>query len=203
MDYEAATRDTHSPLDPVGHDKNFLYRLYPKAYDLRHDSDRWDYKVELPEHVLAFQNAEGKEEFAFLQLGKLEYTIDGPAHWPKTEDGTEDDAAAEKLSWKDTGFNLVARVGPHGGHIDGVYAVFNMHVEDNFTGDTYTHSPSDDKWGRLPNPLDEEQFFCARLADKLGGFCGCHLVCWGQIAFYKPVPLVMLSKDRLVIDLLQ
>ncbi|KAK3357248.1 hypothetical protein B0T25DRAFT_151566 [Lasiosphaeria hispida] len=72
------------PWIPVGHDNHFLYRLYPKAYDLRPDSDRWDYKVELPEHVLAFQNAEEKEEFAFLQLGKLEYTKDGLTHWYAT-----------------------------------------------------------------------------------------------------------------------
>lgn len=32
------------------------------------------------EHVLAFHNAEGKEEFAFLHLGRLEYTAD-QAYW--------------------------------------------------------------------------------------------------------------------------
>ncbi|KAK3343636.1 hypothetical protein B0T25DRAFT_303280 [Lasiosphaeria hispida] len=188
------------PWIPVGHDDHFLYRLYPKAYGLRADGGRMHGGPELPEHLLAIQNAEGKEEFAFLQLGKLEYTKDGQAHWPKTETGDVDDVTAQKFLWKETGFNLVARIGSHGGHIDGVYTIYDMHVDDDLTGNTYTYCPSSEKWGRLPDPLDKEQFFCARLANKLGDCGGSYRVSWELIAFHKPVRLVALSEDRLVVD---
>lgn len=44
---------------------------------------------------------------------------------PMTKDGVEDDAAAERLEWKETGFYLIARIGQQG-RIDGVYAIYNM-----------------------------------------------------------------------------
>lgn len=65
---------------PVGHDDHFLHRLCPKTCDLRPENDHWDSNSEPPAHVLAFQNDEGQERFAYLRLERLEFTLDDQAH---------------------------------------------------------------------------------------------------------------------------
>ncbi|KAK3316932.1 hypothetical protein B0H66DRAFT_593023 [Apodospora peruviana] len=132
------------------------------------DNDKWKRKIEFINFFLSFKDTEGKEEFAFTQLGRLQYAagIDG-AHWPMTGTGNDeelDDARAKELEWKSTGFVLVARVGTDG-HIDGVYAVYNMRPFEPGTWEELT--VPDDEYGWLPAPLDEEQdqrvFFSHRL----------------------------------------
>ncbi|KAK4202058.1 hypothetical protein QBC40DRAFT_47167 [Triangularia verruculosa] len=132
---------------------------------------------------------------------------------PITKDGDEDDAAAEGLEWKETGFYLVARIG-HQGHIDGVYAIYNMEWEDPLTGEDGKYLHEDKNWGKPPGYGDgdddedededkdkeEEQIFCARLADRIGDFGSDYHVCWDQVTFSKPVRLGFVSRDRLIRD---
>lgn len=124
---------------------------------------------------------------------------------PMTKDGVEDDAAAERLEWKETGFYLVARIGQQG-RIDGVYAIYNMEWEDPLTGQDGKYRPDDGNWGKPPGSgdgdedEDEKQIFCARLADRMGDFGGGYHVCWGQVTFSSPVRLGFVLQDRLVRD---
>jgi hypothetical protein len=133
-----------------------------------------------------------------------------------TKDGVEDDAAAERLEWKETGFYLVARIGQQG-RIDGVYAIYNMEWEDPLTGQDGRYRPEDGNWGKPPGfgdgdedededegeDKEEKQIFCARLADRMGDFGGGYHVCWGQVTFSSPVRLGFVLHDRLVRDVLK
>ena len=74
------------PWVPVGRcANNFLYRLVPNSWGLSTDDEEvWDNKSQLLEYILAAKNSEGKEEFAFIQLGELECTKDGQGNWYTT-----------------------------------------------------------------------------------------------------------------------
>jgi hypothetical protein len=74
------------PWVPVGRCANdFLYRLVPDSWGLSTDDEEvWDNISQVEEYILVAKNSEGKEEFAFIQLGALECTKDGQGNWYTT-----------------------------------------------------------------------------------------------------------------------
>ncbi|KAK4153169.1 hypothetical protein C8A00DRAFT_34112 [Chaetomidium leptoderma] len=200
------------PWVPVGRcANNFLYRLVHNSWGLSADDEEvWDNTSQLMGYILAAKNSEGKEEFAFIQLGELDCTKDGQDNWytttaytlltcehlannicfvirPITKDGVQDDTTAERLEWKEKGFYLVALISQQG-HVDSVYAIYNLEWEDPLAGEDGRYRPDDRDWGKPPGfgdgdededeDKEEKQIFYARLADSMGDFGGGYHVCW-------------------------
>jgi hypothetical protein len=115
--------------------------------------------------------------FVFLQLGSLEYNWleDGEQGWPADDDEDDED----EFFWLPTNFSLVARVGPDG-KADGIYAVYNVFQEDiHLGGKRHLVSPRDTRWGTPPTAWDKyEQFFCARVGNRLSEFGKRHHMVW-------------------------
>ncbi|KAK4033290.1 hypothetical protein C8A01DRAFT_19752, partial [Parachaetomium inaequale] len=135
--------------------------------------------------------------FAFFQLGELQYARrqNGREGWPENDDVER----AEFLSWRPTGFNLVARLGPSGaragGH--GIYAIYDMFPRGDDDYDDYLdrlrrRRTTHPFWGIPPIAKDgneEEQFSCAKLGDRLSDFGKAHRLVWMD-KIEHPVELV-------------
>ena len=212
---------------PVGYDGNILYRLFPKHNGLRAHSDPTESpevlsisflgvntavqpkypsiphecrRPDLPETSTTSSgtdlNAPG---FVSFQLGQLEYARRPDPNsegWPKA--GEEN---AAELVWEETGFCLVARLGPSG-RTHGVYAVYDMFPPDRTTHVRPAEPVKHRLWGLLPVPGQAgkstvgekvERFSCARLASRTGVLGTHHRFKWTEVIGH-PVELVRVVK---------
>ncbi|KAK3357844.1 hypothetical protein B0T25DRAFT_540350 [Lasiosphaeria hispida] len=172
------------PWVAVGRDEHFSYRLTVERYGLQPTADL-NLASQLPPCILAFQSY-GKPDFVFFQLGELEYT-------PYT---TATTTAIRR--WDETGFYVVARIGPSG-KMDGIFAVYRMPSEDDNVDEAIN---AEDDWGLLPTPLGSldsmaKRFFCARLGGSLGELGDDHRLDWEDNILYEdPVELVPVSSRQ-------
>ncbi|KAK0725675.1 hypothetical protein B0H67DRAFT_642067 [Lasiosphaeris hirsuta] len=172
------------PWVAVGRDEHFGYRLTVERYGPQPTADL-NLASQLPPYILSFQLHE-KPEFVFFQLGELEYT---PYTTPYTTATTN---AIRR--WDETGFCVVARIGPSG-KMDGKNAVYRIPSEDDDADEAVN---AEDDWGLLPTPLGSldsvaKRIFCARLGGSLGELGGDHRLDWEDNILYEdpvqPVPV--------------
>ncbi|KAL1614616.1 hypothetical protein SLS54_009586 [Diplodia seriata] len=164
------------PWLPLGHTSDGTgYRLLPKAYGLLpHDQlfnkESTPYKL-LPPCFLGVnltvqprepsRTANRRDEsddnppgFEFQQLGVLQYCVgDLPDTMQEAAEG----------EWEPTGYYVVARIAPSG-CIDGLYVLFDMFPEDEYTG--IRSQITRDIWGYMEP--SNEKFTCARIGNRLG-----------------------------------
>ncbi|KAK3938960.1 hypothetical protein QBC46DRAFT_355417 [Diplogelasinospora grovesii] len=147
------------------------------------------------ESVRTAESDDDAPGFVFFQLGELEAAPypqkDDAEGWPCVDGVFQGD----DYDWKPTGFYLVAKLNPFGS-ADGIYAIYNMFPEDEFTGtrDQITH----DKWGLLPTVSTEveTQFSCARIGRRLGDLGENHRMVWEE-QIEHPVELVCAVRNRI------
>lgn len=82
--------------------------------------------------------------------------------------------------------------------MDGIYAIANLCL-----GVDVHETPlmtMDDDWGHLPAPLDDKQFFCARLGDRLADFGPDYQLDWNHVVVEEEQDLMSIRRDRVQED---
>ncbi|KAK0707805.1 hypothetical protein B0H67DRAFT_647947 [Lasiosphaeris hirsuta] len=141
----------------VGRDEVFSYRIgiEPTGLTVTDKNDKTPNPF--PSCILGLRSPSQRDPpFTFFQLGGLEFAlVDRPSQ------------SDDNMYWGDTGFFVVARLGPHG-KMDGIYVVYDAGIRE--FRERGTSLPY---YGLMPNPLQFDRkvrlkrFFCGRLGDSL------------------------------------